>query len=553
MRLTGSLAADTKIRLGQFLTSREIAEFMTSLTGKGLECAVLEPSAGEGAFLEALAASGFQNVTAIEYDEGYCRALEGKYGKYDVRHQDFLGTERDEKYDLIIGNPPYVQWNNIEPRIRELLRGNPFWARYSNGEWDLSYAFIIWSIEKLREGGELIFIVPYNWFNSTRARSLRGYLIEHGHFETILHFGELRLFPDCFPNNIIFKYVKSPEHPKPKIMVCDYNERRGNIPSLLADARRFFDFRKEAKPAKIKCFEMDNFYDPEMWFLGAPEEVSFVKGIEDATRAAGKKGYEQLGNHFDVCVGMVSGFDKAFLLEEGEAESFTEEEKRRVFRFIKAKDCLRYSVGATSCYVFVDDIGSEAELRKMPNIYEKLSANKAELLSRYDGDKTFWWRWATVRNHEAYKRNLGKGKAFVPCIDRSLRPRFSYTDGPYYGSGDVLMVARKGGTREDMQYALAWLNSAFVQKWYRIKGSKKGQRTQYTQAYVSRMPFRAIDWFNAEEKEAYERIVALSKRLVKNNRRKETEAEIDALFGRLLDRTGSQKRASTAPNPRFYK
>jgi adenine-specific DNA-methyltransferase len=73
----------------------------------------------------------------------------------------------------------------------------------------------IWSIENLKDEGELVYIVPFNWFNSTFAESLRNYLVRNGYFEAIIHFGEYKLFEDCSPNSIIFKYRKSKNKIKP--------------------------------------------------------------------------------------------------------------------------------------------------------------------------------------------------------------------------------------------------------------------------------------------------------------------------------------------------
>ena len=185
-----------KIRFGQFLTSEEIANFMVSLSSKNENSKILEPSAGKGVFLDSLKQEGFKNISAIEYDDEFFNFLNEKYSDINLIHNDFLNSNKDDKFDLIIGNPPYVQWNNIEPKIRLNLTESSFWSKYINGEWDIFYSFMIWSIEKLKDNGELIFIIPYNWFNSTHAKSLREYLINHGYFDIILHFGELKLFGD---------------------------------------------------------------------------------------------------------------------------------------------------------------------------------------------------------------------------------------------------------------------------------------------------------------------------------------------------------------------
>jgi len=515
-----------KIRLGQFLTSYQIADFMVGLSTKKNSAEIFEPCAGRGVFLDALLKNGYQNIKAVEYDKEFYDEIKERFQNITIKNSDFLQTSRDEKFDLIIGNPPYVQWNNIEPTIRKKLDDDNFWARYSNGEWDLLYAFIVWSIEKLKDDGELIFIVPYNWFNSTFGESLREYLVKYGYFDIIIHFGELKLFADCFPNNIIFKYVKG-QHVGRKITVCDYNEKKADITDLFNQIRGYIKEKRRPSETQLRCFEMDNFTDSKMWFLGTPDDFRYIRKVESNARS-------KLSDHCDVCVGMVSGYDDAYTVYENELKNFSENERKLIFRFIKAKDCERYSMKNTSYYIFVDDVSTEAELKEYPKIYQKLILHKNALTSRYNSDKEKWWHWATVRNYEAFKRNLNRGKIFVPGMDRAERSRYSYTNGTYYGSGDVLMIAPKNGMRESLYYILAWLNSNVINKWYQIKGSKKGQRTQYTQAYVSKIPLRLIDWNNPVEVETHNKLVDICTDLVKNGVNPEKEAELDALIEKLV-------------------
>jgi len=523
----------TKIRLGQFLTSKQIADFMVKLATKKKDLSVLEPSAGKGVFVQSLLDSGFKHITAIEYDSDFFNQLKETFNQKEIilKRNDFLKETLEKRYDLIIGNPPYVQWNHIEPEIRDYLKNDSFWKQYSNGEWDLLYAFIIWSIEKLNQNGELIFIVPYNWFNSTHGKSLRNYLINHGRFDIILHFGELKLFGDCFPNNIIFRYTKTQDRSS-KIKVCEFPEKKADLQILLEKIDEYL-FNGLFKENGLKCFEMPNFDSPNNWFLGNPEDFAFVEKLEKTTAQSNLQNiYTHLSEYFNISVGMVTGFDKAFFVSN--KNEFNEPEQKYIKSFVKAKNCKRYCIQGDEKYLFLDSIQNENELKKLPNIYRQLLSHKQELDNRYMSKEKKWWHWATVRNYSAFLGNLTNKKIFVPCIDRSKKQRFSLTCKEVYGGGDVIMISKKPETKEDLLYVLAWLNSEYVQKWYSIKGNKKGHRTQYTQVYVSKIPFKIINWTDKEQTRLYSEIIKKTELLLKNKNDGLLENEINVLFQNLL-------------------
>ena len=99
---------------------------------------ILEPSAGNGAILHALASRGYKNrVTAVEIRPE-------EIGLYfftnDVRYGDFLDMDFEERFDVIIGNPPY----------------------------SLAQEFIDKALSILNPGGRLIFLLRTNFLESEK-------------------------------------------------------------------------------------------------------------------------------------------------------------------------------------------------------------------------------------------------------------------------------------------------------------------------------------------------------------------------------------------------
>lgn len=532
--------ATRKALLGQFYTSRALADCMVAMASPTAS-RVLEPSCGPGVFLEALAARGYEDITGIDIDPDNVAAAAARMAGHPgvrVRLGDFLATDPADTYDLIIGNPPYVHWNRLDPRIRERVRRDPFWTPLVNGEWDLLYLFIAWAVRLLRDGGECIFIVPYNWFTATYAASLRRYLTEQGQFVRILHFGEFKLFADAYPNCVIVQYRKGHLNPAPPIWVGDFSGRRGGVEACLAPLQERLPTRHEADATydvvdgEWRFFTMPQLDAQEIWYLAGPEARRRAEEVERGCAGG------VLGDIADVGVGLVSGCDAAFALTRADMEALPEAERAQCIQCVKAAHCRRYTIAGSAPFLFPTAADDAALAAQSPVTHAHLARHRSALEARYLAKRTKWYEWATVRNLALFARVRDAGKIFIPSIDRAPRPRFGYTEAPVLGAGDVVCIAPRADTREDVRYLLAWLNSAAVADWYVVKGSRTGQRARYTQSYLARVPTPAIDWSDPSEVASHTAIVEhVRRRIVATDTAAQHDLEraIDHAFARLLE------------------
>jgi len=58
-----------KNKFGQYFTPEIVADFMIGLATISSESKILEPSCGEGVFLELFQKKGYENLTAYEIDK----------------------------------------------------------------------------------------------------------------------------------------------------------------------------------------------------------------------------------------------------------------------------------------------------------------------------------------------------------------------------------------------------------------------------------------------------------------------------------------------------
>jgi adenine-specific DNA-methyltransferase len=173
---------------GQVFTEDDTVKIMISLIkNKGL---ILEPSAGNGAFSKKL------NCISIELDE--------KFKHIHTYNMDFFQYNIDNKFDTIIGNPPFVKYNDILIETKKLLNYSIFDKR-SN----LYLFFIYKCILHLNENGELIFITPREFINSTSSINLNNFIYNNGTITHFYDYGDKMLFPNFSPNVAIWRFEKN--------------------------------------------------------------------------------------------------------------------------------------------------------------------------------------------------------------------------------------------------------------------------------------------------------------------------------------------------------
>jgi len=236
-------------QLGQVFTPPDVVDFMLGLCqNRGR---VLELAAGDGAFFATLRERRADCV-GIELDPRV--APEGA----EVR--DFFDYPLSEQFDTIIGNPPYVRFQDIAVDTRKRLKSG-FFDKRSN----LFLFFVEKCIRHLKPGGELVFVVPREFIKLTAARKLNGWLYAQGSITHFYETGDARVFGEHTPNCAIFRFEK------------------GRMDRRMADGRRFVEV------------------DGQLMFLRDDYSVRFA-------------------DVFMVKVGAVSGADQIFTHPKGNME-----------------------------------------------------------------------------------------------------------------------------------------------------------------------------------------------------------------------------------------
>lgn len=176
---------------GGYYTPLDLAAYITRWTLENNPKTVLEPSCGDGVFVQALSEVGFPKglsfkgfeVLETEAAKARGRCQNQPLLNWSIQGEDFLGWAinkmlgRRPEFDAVVGNPPFIRYQYLPQESQQKaeaifkILGLPF-TKHTNA-W---VPFVLASISLLKPGGRLGMIIPSEIIHVAHAQSLRTYL-----------------------------------------------------------------------------------------------------------------------------------------------------------------------------------------------------------------------------------------------------------------------------------------------------------------------------------------------------------------------------------------
>ncbi len=95
--------------------------------------------------------------------------------KWNILNRDFLKQRIVNKFDYVIGNPPYITYRDLDDSTRSYLNEN--FTSCGHGKFDYCYAFIEASLSCLKATGKLAYLIPSSIFKNVFAQELRNMIL----------------------------------------------------------------------------------------------------------------------------------------------------------------------------------------------------------------------------------------------------------------------------------------------------------------------------------------------------------------------------------------
>ena len=296
MKLIKNATAE-KLR-GGFYTPIPIAAFILKWGINGSsEYDILEPSCGDGVFLEQLKENkhNFKSVTAIEFDEVEAeKADKIKLSNKNVINTDFhlYCNETTQKFDFVVGNPPYIRYQYFQEdqqneAIKVFNRAKLKYSKLTNA-W---VSFVVGSSLLLKEKGKIGFVVPAELLQVSYAQQLREFLAQFYNKINIISFEKL-VFPDIQQEVVL--------------LLCEKNGSDSHLIEHLelrdASDLSTLDINRLKSPTKKIDFKSNKW----TYYFLEQEEIDFLEQV------AKKRKVPAIENYANVEVGITTGANNYF-------------------------------------------------------------------------------------------------------------------------------------------------------------------------------------------------------------------------------------------------
>lgn len=450
------------------------------------------------------------NTHAGFFDPGWMFGLEGEGGKFD----------------LVVGNPPYVRQEELKAvtvrgsdgkqrPLKDVLKEQYLCF---TGTADLYVYFFERSIDLLRTGGVLSFITSNKYFRAAYGEKLRAFLLYGTAPSVILDFGDTNIFTAvAYPCIIVTQKMREiTELPDPKALNND-----SRLKQLVQHADHEFPVLAwQPGPSKVEfseIFDRDSFslrqsdLKTSSWRLEGFAGLSLLERIRKSGTPLG----EYVKNRWYW--GIKTGFNEAFCVDQETHDRLIAEHKSsaEVLKpLLRGRDVKRWRCDFSEQYLikiessenknhpWSDKNGKAAEAsfaQALPAIHRYFNQDdhRVKLINRSDQGRFFW----ELRSC-AYWNQFDQPKIIVPAISGTVNTAVDF-DGYFANNKASIFVS------DESRFLAAVVNSS-VALWFtkQVFSTKQGGFWDFEPRYSSQWP---IPTATAEQKQQCE---ALSHALI---------------------------------------
>lgn len=445
------------------------------------ELKIIDPACGSGEFLievlkqlKELNYTGKVNITGWDSSESAIHTSNFllQYEKrtiwndnlvFSLNHvTDSLLEEWSNDYDLILMNPPFISWEQMNRNAREST--NNIFQTTNLGKLtrpNLASAFFYKAINSLNENGVIGCVVPSSLLTLDAYKKLRDECRDIITIDLIGKLGNF-IFDDALTDVSIIIGHKPKENSSP-LMLWVKNEK-GKAHDALRDLRKMQTEEQQTVDEKYYSIyrPLEFPITKENWKVISINENKMIKSFR-ALIASEK--LVTVSKLFSVKQGIRTGNNNIFKLDSDKFKNLPDIEKS-YFKHAIDNSSIANGIILDNLYIWYpyDKNGliilSEAELEeKVPTYYSFLCEGKESLQSRARISSDKWW---VLSEHRAWQRE--KTKKIISTEFGSSKSFAVDIEGKYNIERGYGWLPKKKFSNDDYYFYLAIFSSSFFDK-----------------------------------------------------------------------------------------
>ncbi|RZK17714.1 MAG: class I SAM-dependent DNA methyltransferase, partial [Flavobacterium sp.] len=405
---------------------------------------------------------------------------------------------KEAGFDIVIGNPPYLNFKMYSSEERELLK--KVYPQIFDGKADIYYYFFICALRLSRQHAFNSFITSRYWIEAEFASKLRKYLVDSATLIELVDFKNVTVFDGIGIKTGITSFRTNS---KP-----DYFFFYRDHPGKKIDTVNLDDFKTITIPKKN--IQKNN------WVLKNDEGSSLIEKIETNSIL--------LSAIANCKQGIVTGLDKAFITTTNEFKTLPKHIRKP---WLKVGDIHRYQIIPVEKreLIYTNDIKN---LNEYPILKARLQPFKLKLSNRREAanGKIRWFDLQWAREAKIFDSEK------LICRFKASQNTFCYDDKGYYSSADTTVVSLKDNVNDvDLKYVLVLLNSKLLDFYFKSYGKLMDYRYEYYPGPVGNLKVKKTN----NQKPYIELVDKILDYKSKGKSTEELEARVDLLVYKLYN------------------
>lgn len=390
-------------------------------------------------------------------------AENNKFFLWHTWFSDVFNREDNKNgFDVVIGNPPYIQLQNNGGELANLYEDCRFKTFAKTG--DIYCLFYERGWQLLRQQGHLCFITSNKWMRAGYGDKTRGFFAKHTNPKYLIDFAGVKIFNNATVDTNILIFGKEQNEYQTRCAVTD----KLNKDSL----KNLSGFVQQQS---VEC----RFESSDSWVILSPIEQSIKRKIESV-------GTPLKDWDIQINYGIKTGFNDAFIISTEKRNEIldncsSEEERAKTAELIRpilrGRDIKRYGYDWANLwliyipwhfpYQFDNSITGASEKaekafnEKYPAVYNHMLQYKESLANRNKAETGIRYEWYAMQRWGAkYWEDFFKPKIMYPNMTKYMP--FYYDEKGFYQNDKSFMI-----TGKHIPFLTAFLNSSLFKFCFR--------------------------------------------------------------------------------------